>query len=77
MYHLPSITVSQLLIASVYYYCEIGEGAETLKSVKYNSRQASNALGRHTSHTQSFSVKSDTDAHRVMEDDKQVGTQSV
>lgn len=33
MYHLPTTPVSQILIGSVYYYFEIGEGAEKLKSV--------------------------------------------
>ena len=77
VYHLPAPAVSQLLIGSVHYYCEIGAGAEKLKSVKYNSRQASSAPGKHTPHTQSFSVKSDTDAHKLMKDGTQVGTQWV
>lgn len=51
VHHLPFTTVSQLLIGSVHYYYEIGEGAEKLKSVKYNSKQPSSAPGRHTAHT--------------------------
>lgn len=39
-YYLAPTTVSQLSIGSVYYYCEIGDGAEKLKSVMYNSSKA-------------------------------------
>lgn len=73
VYHLPSTTVSQLLIGSVYYYCEIRECAEKLKSVKYNSKQAHSTPARHTLRTQSRSVISDTHAHGLIENDTQVG----
>lgn len=57
VYHLPSTPVCQLLIGSVHYYCESGEGAERLKSVKYNSRQPCRAPRRHTAHTRTHSRK--------------------
>lgn len=64
--YLSVTTASQLLIGSVYYYCEIGEGAEKLKSVKYNAGQAGRASGRRT---QGFSVKCDAGALGPTEDD--------
>lgn len=64
--HLSVTTASQLLIGSVHYYCEIGEGAEKLKSVKHNGGQAGRASGRRP---RGFSVTCDAGALGPTEDD--------
>lgn len=67
--------MSQLLTDPMYYNCEIVDGAEKLESVWYNSLEAGSTSERHKLHTQSFSLKIDTDAPRLMKDETQVGIQ--